>query len=93
MIELHTTQKTVTPPFQQVLEPVQRKATYALTHAIIRTTTAFEGNDMLLVLTELVSLTERKTMIQVTSLHNLINRLDSFVAVANFKLMTPQSHI
>ena len=89
-IELQTTQKMVIPPFQQVMVPDRGETTYAPTNRAVEATPAFEKRDALLVSPALVTLTQWKTMLQITNPHNDTYTLDRFNAVANFKVMTRQ---
>ena len=66
-IELQTTEKTVIPPFHQVMVPVRGEATYAPTKDAVEATPAFEGKAAILVSPALVTLTKGKTMIQITN--------------------------
>ena len=70
--------------------PVRGEATYAPTKNAVEATPASERRDALQVSTALVNLTKRKTMIQITNPHSHTYTLESFEAVANFTVMTPQ---
>ena len=89
-IELQTTQKMVISPFQQVMVPDRGEAIYVPTNRAVEATPAFEKRDALLVSLALVTLTQGKTMLQITNPHNNTYTLDRSKAVANFKVMTPQ---
>ena len=92
-IELQTTHKMVIPPFQQVLVPARGEATYGTTNGGVEATSAFERRDALVVSPALVTLTEGKTMLHITNPHSHTYTVDKFVAVTNFKLMTPQQAV
>ena len=77
-------------PFQQVMVPLRSEATDAPTGSALETSQAFEGKDPLLESPALVTLTEGKTKILATDSHSHTYLSDCCVAVANFKVMTPQ---
>ena len=77
-------------PFQQAMVPVRSVATYAPTNGAVKALPAIERRDALLVSPALFTLTEGKTMLQITNPHSHTYTLDSCVAVAIFKVMTPQ---
>ena len=75
--------------FKQLIVPVPGVATNAPKNGAVESTPAFHWKKELLVSTTLITLTEVKTIIPVAKPHNHTYPLDSFVAVANFKVMNP----
>ena len=67
--DIPTTLKSAISPFQQVTLPFRGEATYAPTNGAVQANSAFERRDALLVSSPLVTLTEGKTMIQITYRH------------------------
>ena len=84
------TQISLIPRFQQLMETVRGEATYDTTNCVVEATHAFEKKEALVFSTALVTLTERKTLLQVTNTHNHTYTLGSCVAVATFKVITTQ---
>ena len=73
---------------QQMMVPVRMEATLAFTNSEVEATPTFESRDALLVSPATVTLTEAKTMLQVTNPHKHTYTLYSCLVVANFKVMT-----
>ena len=88
--EKQTSQKMLIPPFQQLMVPVRCEATFAPTNGAVEATPAFERRDALLAPPALVTLTDGRTMLEITYPHSHTYTLDSCVVVANFKVMTTQ---
>ena len=82
----------VIPPFQKVMLPVQGEVTYAPPNGAVEATLAFERRNALLVSVALVTLTEVKTLLQITNPHKQTYKLKNRVTVAKFKLATPQQN-
>ena len=89
-IQIQKTEKMVIPPFQKFMLPIRVEATYVLTNGAVEATTAFGKRDTLLVSPAMVTLTESKTMLQITNPRRHTYTLDSCVNVANFKVMKMQ---
>ena len=89
-IVLQTTQQTVIPPVQKLRVPCRGEATNNPINGAVEATLAFERKNGTLVSPAQVTLTEGRTIIQVTNPHSHIYTLGSFLTVKNFRVMSPQ---
>ena len=89
-IELQTAQRSVITPLQQVMVPVGGQVNYAPTIGAMEASPVIERRDALLVSPLLVTFTEEKTTLKISSPHFQTYTLDNCVALANFKMMTAQ---